>query len=217
MSNPENFIDEVTDEVRRDRFFSILRRYGWILGLAVLAAIGFAGWHEWRKAAGQETAQQFGDALTLALESPQAAGSLQEIAAHEPAPRAALATMLAAAASASDPAARATLAAQLGTAAADRSLPGPWRDLARLKQIVLAGAAMPISERQAALDELARPGAPFRPLALEQLALLSLEKGETEAAVTALQALQQEPELTAGLQRRVVQLLVALGAAPAAG
>lgn len=217
MSNPENFIDEVTDEVRRDRFFHVLRRYGWILGLAVLAAIGFAGWNEWRKAAGQETAEQFGDALTLALESPQAAGSLQEIAAREPARRAALATMLAAATAADDPAARTAVAAQLGTVVADQSLPGPWRDLARLKQIVLAGPAMPISERQAALDALARPGAPFRPLALEQLALLSLEKGETEAAVTALQTLQQEPELTAGLQRRVMQLLVALGAAPAAG
>lgn len=217
MSNQENFIDEVTEEVRRDRFFAVLRRYGWVLALVILGAIGFAGWHEWRKAAGQETAQQFGDALTLALESPQAAESLDEIAAREPGRRAALAAMLAAGAGITDPAARAEAAARLGAAAADAGLPETWRDLARLKQVMLAGAAMPMSDRQAALDALARPGGAYRPLALEQLALLALEKGETPAAVTALQALQQEPGLTAGLQRRVMQLLVALGAPPAAG
>ena len=85
------------------------------------------------------------------------------------------------------------------------------------RQVMLAGAAMPMSERQAALDALARPGAPYRALAMEQLALLSLERGEADAAVTALQALQQEPGLTPALQRRVTQLLVALGAPPAAG
>ena len=30
MSNPESFIDEVTEEVRRDKLFGYLRRYGWI-------------------------------------------------------------------------------------------------------------------------------------------------------------------------------------------
>lgn len=211
MSNPENFIDEVTEEVRRDRFFSALRRYGWIVGLVILGAIGFAGWREWHKAQGQETAEQFGDALTLALESPAAGASLEEIAAREPARRAVLAEMLAATRAAPDAAER------LGRLAADATLPVAWRDLAKLKQVLIAGTAMPISERQAALDALAKPGAPYRPLALEQLALLSLERGETQAAITALQALQQEPELTPGLQRRVVQLLVALGAPPVAG
>lgn len=220
MSNPENFIDEVTEEVRRDRFFAFLRRYGWILVLAFLGAIGFAGWHEWRKSTGQETAQQFGDELTLALELPDAdarARSLEGIAGQEPGRRAALAAMLAASAAGEAGEDRAAAVAGLGRVAADATLPPAWRDMARLRQVMLAGAAMPMSERQAALDALARPGAPYRALAMEQLALLSLERGEADAAVTALQALQQEPGLTPALQRRVTQLLVALGAPPAAG
>ena len=210
MSNPENFIDEVSEEVRRDRFFAFLRRYGWILGLAILAAIAFAGWHEWRKAAGRETAQQFGDELTLAMESPGGGETLEAIAARDGGRRAAIAAMLAGAAGPGE-------AAALARVADDAGLPPAWRDLARLKQVMAAGDSMPAAERRAALDALARPGAPYRPLALEQLALLSLAEGQTEAAVAALQTLQQEPELTSALQRRVVQLLVALGAPPVAG
>ena len=34
MSNPDSFIDEVTEEVRRDRLFAVFRKYGWIGVLA---------------------------------------------------------------------------------------------------------------------------------------------------------------------------------------
>ena len=219
MSNPDNFIDEVSDEVRRDRFFAILRRYGWIVILLIIAAVGVAGWHEWQKAAHQETAQQFGDRLSAALEGPDAgrAAALEAIAQEEGGRRAALAVMLAAGAGAGAGSAAPETVAELGRLADDAGLPQLWRDLARLKQVMLAGAAMPMSERQAAVDALARPGAPFRPLAMEQSALLALERGETGAAVSTLQQLRQEPALTPALTRRVSQLLIALGAQPAAG
>ena len=35
MSNPDSFIDEVTEEVRRDRLFRLFRKYGWIGGVVV--------------------------------------------------------------------------------------------------------------------------------------------------------------------------------------
>ena len=35
MSNPDSFIDEVTEEVRRDRLFAMFRKYGWI-GVAIV-------------------------------------------------------------------------------------------------------------------------------------------------------------------------------------
>ena len=55
------------------------------------------------------------------------------------------------------------------------------------------------------------PGAPLRLLAEEQLALLDIEAGDTEAALTRLNALLSDSELTAGLRRRASQLIVALG------
>jgi hypothetical protein len=73
---------------------------------------------------------------------------------------------------------------------------------------------MPAAERRAALDPIAAPGRPYRPLALEQLALLDIEAGNTEAAITALQALAEAQEATPTLRARVEQLITALGGTP---
>ena len=50
MSESESFINEVTEEVRRDRLFRLARRYGWIAVVAVLVIVGAAAVNEWRKA-----------------------------------------------------------------------------------------------------------------------------------------------------------------------
>ena len=42
MSNPDSFIEEVTEEVRRDRLFALFRKYGWIGVVLVLAIVGGA-------------------------------------------------------------------------------------------------------------------------------------------------------------------------------
>ena len=46
----DSFISEVSEEVRRDRLFAALRRYGWLIGGAVLLIVGGAAVNEWRKA-----------------------------------------------------------------------------------------------------------------------------------------------------------------------
>ena len=50
MSNPDSFIDEVNEELKRDRLFAGIRKYGWIAVLAVVVAVGATSWNEWRKA-----------------------------------------------------------------------------------------------------------------------------------------------------------------------
>ena len=69
MSQSESFIEEVTEEVRRDRMFGLMRRYGWIAVLLVLMLVGSAAWIEWRKAQAQAAAQAMGDAMIAALEA----------------------------------------------------------------------------------------------------------------------------------------------------
>jgi len=69
VSETDSFIDEVTEEVRRDRLFSMMRRYGWIGVLVILLIVGGATWNEWRKARAEAEAQAFGDAVLAALES----------------------------------------------------------------------------------------------------------------------------------------------------
>ena len=48
MSDTDSFIDEVNEEVRRDRMFNLFRRDGWIAVAAVLLLVGGAAWNEWR-------------------------------------------------------------------------------------------------------------------------------------------------------------------------
>jgi len=40
LSNPDSFIDEVTEEVRRDRLFRLFRKYGWIGVVIILGLVG---------------------------------------------------------------------------------------------------------------------------------------------------------------------------------
>lgn len=216
MSNPDSFIDEVTEELRRDRLFAAIRKYGWIVILAVVLIVGYAAWNEWAKARETARAQAFGDALIAALasEDPEARrAGLAAIAAdsaHEPGRRGLVTLLLAAQAlEAGDrPAALEALAA----VAADTALPVSYRHLATLKRVVAATEAeIPLAERQALIAPLAAPGAAFRPLALEQQALLRLEGGDRDGALQDLIALLMEPELSDALRGRVQQLIVILG------
>ena len=66
MSNPDSFIDEVTEEVRRDKLFAAFKKYGWIGGLVVAVVVGGTAYTEWRKSSEAAQAQAFGDAVFAA-------------------------------------------------------------------------------------------------------------------------------------------------------
>ncbi|WP_444666430.1 hypothetical protein [Cereibacter changlensis] len=214
MSNPDSFIDEVTEEVRRERMFSYLRRYGWIGIAIVLLIVGGAAYTEWNKAQTAANSQAFGDAILAALDQPDAEARHAALTAVEAeGDRSAVLDLLLA----SDPATnRAGALAALEHAASDASLPASYRDLAVLRRVILAGADLPLADRRALLDGIAAAGRPFRPLALEQMAYLSVEAGETEAAITQLRALTTDQEAPAGLRQRAQQMIVALGGETAA-
>lgn len=214
MSNNDSFIDEVTEEVRRDRLFALMRKYGWIGILIVVLIVGGAAFNEWRKARSTSEAQAFGDAVMAAMQSDDSASALAAVPA-EGDQRAVLDLLGSAAALEADD--RDAALAKLAEIAADPALPASYRQLAQLKSVLIAGASMPAADRDAILATLSAPGAPYRALALEQQALALVEAGETEAAIAALRALLEEPDLTAGLQARVTQLIVALGGETEAG
>jgi hypothetical protein len=213
VSNPESFIDEVTEEVRRDKLFGYFRRYGWIGIVAVLLIVGGAAYREYQIAAKLAESKAFGDAVLDALDQDDAAARSTALAAVQaPGQRQALLNLLQSTDPETDKAA--TLAA-LTAVADDATLPASYRDLAVLRRVIVAGTDLPAADRRALLDPIAAPGRPYRPLALEQLALLSVETGDTAAAITALEALRQDQEATPGLRRRVEQVIVALGGKPA--
>jgi hypothetical protein len=214
VSNPESFIDEVTEEVRRDKLFGYLRRYGWIGIVAVLMIVGGAAWNEYQKAQNQAESQAFGDAILAALDQDDAAARETALAAvPAPGQRAGVLGLLLSTDPVND---RAAALAALDAVAADQSLPVSYRDLAILRRVIVAGADLSVSDRRALLDPIAAPGRPFRTLALEQMALLSVEEGKADAAITSLEQLRQDQEAPPGLRSRAEQMIVALGGTPAA-
>lgn len=209
MSNPESFIDEVSEEVRRDRLFAMFRKYGWIAILTVLVVVGTAAVLEWRKAQARADAEAFGDALFAALDAASPADRAAALAAVPAGgDKAALRALMAA----SDPQAdRATALTALEGLVADTAATQIYRDLATLRLVALQGTDRPLADRRAALDGIAAPGRTFRTLALEQLAYLDIEAGEAEAAIARLMALTEDQEATQSLRARARQVIVALG------
>jgi hypothetical protein len=213
VHNPDSFIEEVTEEVRRDRLYALFRKYGWIGGLVVVAIVGGTAWIEWTASREAARAEAFGDAV---LDSLDMGGTEERRAALSSIPavgsqRAVIDLLLA-----SDPAEdkAATLAA-LDKLIADQTQPQSLRDLAVLRRVIVAGPDMPLADRQMALDGIAQPGRAFRTLAEEQLAYLLIEAGDTEAAITALQALTTDQEASGPLRSRAAQVITALGGDPA--
>lgn len=211
MSNPDSFIDEVNEELKRDRLFGFIRQWAWLAVLAVIVLVGAATWNEWRKAQAESQAQAFGDAVIAALEPEDLAARREALAVIDAGgDRAGILNLLLAATeieAENRPAALALLA----SVADDAALPASYRQIAALKRVILGGADLPLAERETALQGLAAPGQAFRALALEQLALLAVESGDTAGALAQAQALMEEPEITETLRRRVLQLIVVLG------
>ncbi len=142
MSNPESFIDEVTEEVRRDKLFGYLRRYGWIGIVAVLLIVGGAAWNEYQKAQNQAESQAFGDAILTALDQDDAAARETALAAvPAPGQRAGILGLLLSTDPVSD---RAAALTALEAVAADQSLPVSYRDLAILRRVIVAGADLSV-------------------------------------------------------------------------
>lgn len=211
MSSTDSFIDEVTEEVRRDKLYARLRKYGWIGVLAVVLIVGGAAVNEWLKARERAEAQAAGDAILEAVTAgdPEARiAALDAVGAEGD--RGALINLIAAAEAEDTELA----AARLGEIAGDAALPALYRDLATLKRAMLPGSPVPAEERKADLAPLAQPGAPFRVLAEEQIALAEIELGQTDAAVTRLTALLADQDASGPLRERASQLIVALGGDP---
>lgn len=211
MSNTDSFIDEVSEEVRRDRLFAILRRYGWIAILAVVLLVTAAAYVEWRRSAERTEARAFGDAIVAALdaETPEARREAL-LAIDAEGTRQALLAMLAADTLETDEAEAQTLDV-LMQISDDASIPALYRELATLKAAMLRQDRAEPQELIDMVEPLTIPGAPYRLLALEQQAIAEMRAGETSDAIETLRGILEDGAATRDLQARARQLIVALG------
>lgn len=217
MSDTDSFIDEVTEEVRRDRLFLMLKRYGWIGAVAVLLIVGGATWREYSRAKAVSAAQDVGDQISAALTANDAAdraAALADISAGEVGAKAVVDFAQAAAlADAGEPEKAASL---LDAVAQQSELPQVYRDIAAFKSVILQADTLPVEDRRLRLETLAAAGGSLQFLASEQLAILDIEAGDTGAALARLKEIAASAGVSRDLQERVSQVIVALGGSPEA-
>lgn len=209
MANSDSFINEVNEEVRRDRLFAFFRRWAWLAVLIVVIVVGGAAYLEYRRAQEVASAEAFGDAMIAALEQDETGARVAALEAIEPpTPEGAVLLALLAAGEVADDDDRGAAAARLRAAAEGPDLPRRYRDLALLKAHLLHPEAP--EQARLVLSVLADPGAPYAALAEEQLALMDIAGGNVEDGIERLRALEIAAHATPALQQRAGQLILAL-------
>jgi hypothetical protein len=215
MSNTDSFIEEVNEEVRRDRFYHYLRRYGWIGAVLVLVIVGGAAWTEYQKAQARAEAQAFGDGVLAALAQNDANERRARLSLVDPENQAAQAVLdMLIAAEAEQAGDTGAAVAALESAALNSDAPEIYRQIAAFKSLVLQADTLDAETRRQQFEALARPGQPLSLLAQEQLALIDIVEGETDAAINRFQQIVQDAGVSTALQQRALQSIVSLGGTP---
>ena len=211
MSDSDSFIQEVTEEVRRDRLFALYRRYGWIAVLAVILLVGGVGWREFRQARDISAARAFGDSVLAARQEEDIEARIDAYASIDPPAAGGVALVAFLRADAQIEAGNVKDAVKtLGAVAEDGEVGEIYRQIAAFKMLSLQSETLAAAERRAGFENLATPGAPLRLLAEEQLAVIDIEEGRIEEARERLQAILQDADLSDSLSDRAGRLITAL-------
>jgi hypothetical protein len=215
VSDTDSFIDEVSEEIRREKLFKTFRKYGWIGVALVVIVVGGTGYREYSRAAEKTASETFGSSVLEALQEndPSARVAQLDTITSPNASAGAMIAMLQAAELASDKDG-AGAAAKLEAAAVTGDLDQMYRDILNFKRLTVAESGIDAGERRMGFEQLATPGNPLRLLAEEQLALLDLAAGDNAAAVNRLSMILEDAELTQGLRQRAGQLMIAMGQDP---
>ena len=215
MSDTDSFIDEVSEEIRREKLFKTFRKYGWIGVALVVLVVGGTGYREYSRAAEKTASETFGSSVLEALQEndPSARVAQLDTITAPNASGGAMIAMLQAAELESDKDG-AGAAAKLEAAAVSGDLDQMYRDILNFKRLTVDENGIDAGERRMGFEQLATPGNPLRLLAEEQLALLDLTAGDSAAAVNRLSMILEDAELTQGLRQRAGQLMIALGQDP---
>jgi hypothetical protein len=210
----ESLLREIDEDIRRERFAKLWKRYGtYLIAALVLLLAGIAGYKIWQEqtiARRGEAAEQFTAAMALASKDQAAAEErLRALANDGPSGYRLLAALQQAAllAKSGDRQAARNAYHDLQQSASDSI----YRDLAVLSEAMTAleGEALPIDADaiRDKLQPLTLDGNPWRFSARELMAVLAWRSGQTGEAKDQLNALAVDPQAPADIRDRAQQLL----------
>jgi hypothetical protein len=212
----DEFIREVDEAVRQDRWLKLWQRYGsYVIGAALAVVVGTAagvGWRTWQESQRQAEAERYMAATALLRQNrpAEAAEAFAALARESDSGYAVLARLQAAQAlgQAGDAAAKVGMLDQLAEDGATASL---YRDLGELLAAQEQFAEGSPDDLASQLAKLTAADNPWRHSALELSALAQLRAGDTAAARETLASLVDDPRTPPDLGRRAAELLSALG------
>ena len=213
MSNNESFMQEVSEEVRKDRFYRILKKWGWVGIALIVALVGGASFNEWNKESKINSAQSLGDRVLVAIASKDVI-DLKKIEIKNVSQDIFIKNLMSAILFSDD-----KLDASKKALEEIGGIPGitkTYKDLNAFKLglLLLKSGNLTGEERFGVFEALVEPGSPFRSLANEQQALILIEQGKIELAIKTLVEITDDSETTDTLRRRVTQLRISLGSDP---
>jgi hypothetical protein len=211
-----DIFDEVEEELREERMQELLKKYGGLLFAAALLMIGAVagwkawGWYEERRDLAAASGYLAAAARTETTARPEAIAAFQAVAAAAPNGYRILARLREAAlrADSGDLQGASALWDQI---AADSSADPLLRDLASFTWCLQHADKGDPALLEGRLKPLAAPGNAWRSLAQEQLALLDLRQGHTDAAKTQLRKLADDTTAPNGVRNRASALLSQAG------
>jgi hypothetical protein len=215
----DEFIREVDEAVRQDRWLTLWKHYGnYVIGAAAVVVIvmgGSVGWQAWQDSQRQEIAARYRAASALLQQdrAAEAAAAFGALAQDNDGGYGVLARLQAAHALglAGDQAGKLGMLEEL---ADDDAAAAIYRELGELLAAQQSfGEAAP-DNLETQLAALTAEDDPWRYSALELSALAALRAGDTARARETLASLVDDPRTPPGLGRRAAELLAALGGPP---
>lgn len=219
MSNPDSFIQEVSEEVRRDRMFRLWKRYAPLVVALVVAIVGGTALMTWLDHRTAEAARGAGGLLIAAGEARdpgRRADALLALLETAEGGLAVVARLQAAVALAEEGDAEAA-AAEFERAAAEATAEPALAALAAYRAALLRAPSVGPTATIAALDALTFPGNAMRLPALEARGIAHLTAGDGASARTDFETILADSEASEATRQRVREYLATLGASPAMG
>ena len=212
----DTFLREVDDALREDQLFSLVRSRGVPIAAAVIAGlVGLAGYLWYAEHQKAQIGSQ-GETFTMALDQLQAgrtqtATQTMTPLAKDGNPGYRAAVQLVQAGIAQQQNKDAEAAKAYAAIAADTALPGPYRDLAMVREVATNFDKLAPQVVIDRLKPLAIAGKPWFGSAGELVAQAYLKQGKNEAAGALLASIAKDKSVPDSLRRRARQLAGQLG------
>lgn len=215
-SDPDTFMREVDEELRKERINKIVARYGWAIIGGIVLLLGAIGGYIWWQERQQQQAQTQGESLLEALDSLENGNS--SAAATKLGPLAEsnihgyrVAGLFARASSQVEQGQNQAAIVTLKSIAEDPDIAEPYRQVALLRQTALEFDQLQPRVVIQRLGPLARPGQVWFGTAGEMVAIAHLRMRRADLAGPLFKQIGEDETVPESIRTRAVQMAGSLG------